>query len=101
MTKGSVIFQTFNRADTIMRAIKSPQAQTFRDWELVVMDDGSADDTVDLTSRVDPRLLLTRQENRGFARLALAAGSAVRDLASHLSRHQVRRPGKILSSARA
>ena len=66
MPKVSVILPTFNRADTIMRAIRSAQAQTFQDWELIVVDDGSTDDTAALISGVDPRLLLIRQENRGF-----------------------------------
>jgi glycosyltransferase involved in cell wall biosynthesis len=66
MPKVSVILPTFNRADTIMRAIKSAQAQTFQDWELIVVDDGSTDGTAALINGVDPRLVLIRQENRGF-----------------------------------
>jgi glycosyltransferase involved in cell wall biosynthesis len=66
MPKVSVILPTFNRADTIMRAVKSAQAQTLQDWELIVVDDGSTDDTAALISGMDPRLLLIRQENRGF-----------------------------------
>jgi glycosyltransferase involved in cell wall biosynthesis len=58
---------TFNRADTIRRAIRSVQAQTFTDWELIVVDDGSTDNTVALIEGCDPRLKLIRQENRGTA----------------------------------
>jgi len=63
----SVIMPTFNRADTIGRSIRSVQAQTFTDWELIVVDDGSTDNTVALIEGCDPRLKLIRQENRGTA----------------------------------
>jgi glycosyltransferase involved in cell wall biosynthesis len=66
MPKVSIILPTFNRADTIMRAIKSAQAQTFRDWELIIVDDGSTDNTATLIADIDPRITLIRQENRGF-----------------------------------
>jgi glycosyltransferase involved in cell wall biosynthesis len=58
---------TFNRADTIMRAVRSVQAQTFADWELIIVDDGSTDNTVALIEGCDPRLKLIRQENQGTA----------------------------------
>ena len=44
----SIILPSYNRADTIERAIASVQAQTFADWELIVVDDGSTDETVAL-----------------------------------------------------
>ena len=64
--KVSIILPTYNRADTILRAIRSVQSQTFQDWELIVVDDGSTDDTASLVDGIDPRLILIRQENRGF-----------------------------------
>jgi glycosyltransferase involved in cell wall biosynthesis len=63
----SVIMPTFNRADTIIRAIRSVQAQTFTDWELIVVDDGSTDNTVALIEGCDSRLKFIRQENQGTA----------------------------------
>jgi len=66
MPKVSIILPTFNRADTIMRAIRSVQAQSFQDWELVVVDDGSTDNTAALLAGIDARITLIRQENRGF-----------------------------------
>jgi glycosyltransferase involved in cell wall biosynthesis len=62
----SIILPTYNRADTIVRAIESVQAQTFQDWELIVVDDGSTDGTAELIANLEPRMTLIRQENRGF-----------------------------------
>jgi glycosyltransferase involved in cell wall biosynthesis len=78
----SVIMPTFNRADTIQRSIRSVQAQTFTDWELIVVDDGSTDNTVALIEGCDPRLKILRQENQGAvgarnAGLRASAGSYI------------------------
>lgn len=67
MPQVSIIVPTYNRADTIQRAIKSVQAQTFADWELIVVDDGSTDDTASIIDGLEPRMTVIRQENRGFA----------------------------------
>ena len=61
----SIILPTYNRADVIGRAIASVQAQTFEDWELLIVDDGSTDGTADLVSGVDDRIRLIRQPNGG------------------------------------
>jgi glycosyltransferase involved in cell wall biosynthesis len=65
----SVILPTFNRRDTILRAIESVRAQTLRDWELLVVDDGSTDATDQwVRSRLhDERVQLIRQENQGVS----------------------------------
>jgi glycosyltransferase involved in cell wall biosynthesis len=67
MTLVSIIMPTYNRADTIRRAIRSVQKQTFTDWELIVVDDGSTDNTAALIEGCDPRLKLIRQGNQGTA----------------------------------
>jgi len=41
----SVIIPSFNRAGIVERAIKSVLIQEFQDWELIIVDDGSTDDT--------------------------------------------------------
>lgn len=65
----SVIIPTYNDADTLPRAIESVLGQTYSNWEMVVVDDGSTDGTVDILDgyedeRVD---VLTHKENKGGA----------------------------------
>jgi glycosyltransferase involved in cell wall biosynthesis len=57
--KVSVILPTYNRANSIGRAIDSVQKQLFSDWELIISDDGSEDDTIEVVkhySALDPRI---------------------------------------------
>lgn len=65
----SVIIPTFNRAHTLPRAIRSVFDQTYQDWELIVVDDGSEDDTVCVVRGFgDPRVRCIRHEqNHGQA----------------------------------
>lgn len=57
----SIIMPTHNRGYCIARAIRSVLDQTMADLELIVVDDGSTDDTRDVVSRVaDPRVRYTR-----------------------------------------
>ncbi|MBM4328137.1 MAG: glycosyltransferase [Deltaproteobacteria bacterium] len=63
----SAIIPTHNRASVLERAIGSVFAQTFQDYELIVVDDGSTDSTQDLLAGYQGRLVALRQENRGAA----------------------------------
>ena len=65
MTEVSIILPTYNRADTLPRALSSVLQQRFGDWELIVVDDGSTDDTAALFEETDPRVRLIRQANQG------------------------------------
>ena len=67
MARFSIILPTYNRRDTIMRAVDSARAQTFGDFELLITDDGSTDGTGELLEGLDPRISLERQANAGIA----------------------------------
>lgn len=68
----SVIMPAYNAARFIGDAIRSVQAQTITDWELLVLDDGSTDDTCAIVKSMaeqDERIrLLPNGENMGVAR---------------------------------
>lgn len=64
----SVILPTYNRAATLRRAIDSVLGQSYANLELLIVDDGSTDDTPRLVETLcDPRLRYLPQENRGVA----------------------------------
>ncbi len=64
--KYSIILPTYNRAPLLSKAIKSVLAQTFTNWELIIIDDGSTDNTKDIVfSHKDPRIKYGHQENKG------------------------------------
>lgn len=68
MPKVSIIVPAYNSARTLAETLASLTAQTFADFEIVVVDDGSTDDTAKIArAHVDPRLRLVRQINRGLA----------------------------------
>jgi glycosyltransferase involved in cell wall biosynthesis len=84
MPRVSVIVPTYNCADLLPRAVGSVQRQTMQDFEIVIVDDGSTDETPAIVADLaqDRRLRPVRQENRGLpgARnfgLAVAAGTYV------------------------
>jgi glycosyltransferase involved in cell wall biosynthesis len=63
--KVSVIIPTYNRANFVTEAIDSVLSQTFLDYELIVVDDGSTDDTKDVLLRYEGRIKYIYQPNSG------------------------------------
>lgn len=64
----SVIIPAYNAENTIERCIQSILNQDFNDFELIVVDDGSSDNTALIIERlkaIDSRITLIRQENSG------------------------------------
>ena len=61
----SVIIATYNRDDYLRQAIDSVLAQTFTDYEFIVVDDGSTDRTLEIIQSYGARILYIRQKNQG------------------------------------
>ncbi len=62
----SVIIAAYNAEKTILETIKSVQQQTFTDYELIIINDGSRDHTVEVVNSVnDPRIKLLTYPNGG------------------------------------
>jgi glycosyltransferase involved in cell wall biosynthesis len=77
MPKVSVIIPTYNRAHLLPRAIKSVLNQMFKDFELIIVDDGSTDNTREVVEgfqKKDPRVKYSWKENSGCPAGALNFG---------------------------
>lgn len=61
----SIIIPTYNRAHLVGGTIESVLAQSFRDFEVIVVDDGSTDRTPELLQSFGKKITAIRQENRG------------------------------------
>jgi len=63
----SVIIPTFNSAEYIEEALESVFEQTFQDFEIIVVDDGSTDETGEVLKKYGDRIRYIYQENNGPA----------------------------------
>lgn len=63
----SIIMPTYNRSKTLAKSIESVLNQTYKDWQLIVVDDGSTDDTEDLMAayKEEKRIIYYKQANAG------------------------------------
>ncbi|MBO9200153.1 MULTISPECIES: glycosyltransferase family 2 protein [Niastella] len=85
--KVSIIIPAYNASGVIAEAIQSVQAQTWQTWELIIINDGSTDNTDDVVNQYlnDPRIIYFKQENKGCSAakntgLALASGQFIQYL---------------------
>jgi len=67
MTAVSLVITTFNRADLLIRALNSVYAQTRMPAEIIVIDDGSVDDTAEMITRSFPKVVYRYQDNKGIS----------------------------------
>ncbi|NND91920.1 MAG: glycosyltransferase family 2 protein [Granulosicoccus sp.] len=66
--KFSIVIPTYNRSSSVLDTLQSVFDQTLDDFEIVVVDDGSTDDTAQVLSAIDdPRLVVVHQDNAGPA----------------------------------
>jgi glycosyltransferase involved in cell wall biosynthesis len=79
MATVDVIIPAFNAAKYLPAALESVGSQTFEDWQIVLVDDGSTDNTAEVVApfidRFGPKLRYIRQENHG---LPAARNAAIR-----------------------
>lgn len=67
MSKVSVLIPTYNRADYLVEAIASVQSQTYPSWELIIVDDGSTDNTREVIEQCSAPIHYAYQPNRGVS----------------------------------
>ena len=63
----SIVIPTYNHAKFISKALKSILDQTFKDWEAIIIDNQSTDQTNDILSKYsDPRIKSYKIDNNGI-----------------------------------
>ncbi len=73
----SVVIPAYNRSNTIVSCLRSVQEQTYKNWEAIVVDDGSVDTTceeVERLAREDNRIRMIRHESNKGAQAARNSG---------------------------
>lgn len=69
----SVIMAVYNAEKTIKRALDSVLSQDFTDYEIVLVNDGSADKTKEILGNYKDKIKLINQENQGYVKAARTA----------------------------
>lgn len=98
--KVSVITPSYNSEKYISETIRSVQSQTYKNWEMIIVDDCSSDRTCEIVSAIsekDPRIRLLRQEKNagaGAARTRSMRASSGRFIA-YLDADDIWKPEKL------
>ena len=101
----SVIMPAYNAAGFIAESIRSVQQQTFKDWELLVIDDASTDETSNVVEELkaeDPRIklhILPTNQGAGFSR-NIGIKAATGDYISFLDADDLWKPHKLETQLR-
>lgn len=68
MAKVTVYIPTYNYAHYVDKAVQSVLKQTMQDWELIIINDGSTDNTIDVLNRYknNQKIRIIDQENKGL-----------------------------------
>jgi len=95
----SIVMPAFNAADTIAAAIESIRAQTFRDWDFVIVDDGSTDDTARIVRALkekEPRIRLLERPHAGIVGSLIAGcGEARGTFLARMDADDIARPQRL------
>lgn len=103
MVDVSIVMPAYNAAATISDAIKSVQAQTYADWELLITDDCSSDDTATIVTAIaatDPRVKLLQhtQNKRAFGARNTSIAAATGRYLAFLDSDDLWTPNKLADS---
>lgn len=101
--KVSVVIPTYNRRRLLAEALDSVWAQTFTDYEVIVVDDGSTDDTLAYLETVqEPRLRFLSEPHRGISPTANAGLRAARgEFVARLDSDDLWTPGMLAAELSA
>lgn len=98
----TAVIPTYNRSGLVVRAIESALAQQRPPDEVIVVDDGSTDDTADLVRGLGGGVRYLRQDNRGGAAARnLGVREARSDWVAFLDSDDVWEPGHLAATERA
>jgi len=102
LPKVSVITAAYNHARFISESVESAQSQTYRDFEHIVVDDGSTDNTTEVLQPFQNRIRYLHQENQGVhAALNTGMRAATGDYIALLDSDDVWLPNKLERQMRA